>query len=213
MNATRTALLGIRARMRDAVWGCEILKEKRNSLVRELMKIVPELLRNTEALEASMSRSYQSLTQMLALDGPEVSGSCAVAASGEIFVGMESTSVMGVPIPKIEIPDSIRAPDARGYHLLGTSTRVDLTARDFEVVLHQLMKLASKEISLRRVGEEIRKTNRRVNGLEQIVIPRLKQQGKYIQMVLNEREREDTYRLRRIKQVLRKKDGASHGRR
>ena len=203
-------MLGVRARMRDATWGCEILKEKRNSLVRELMKIVPELLRNTEALEASMSRSYQSLTQMLALDGPEVSGSCAVAAAGEIFVGMESSSVMGVPIPKIEVPNPMRASDARGYNLLGTSTRVDLTARDFEIALQRLMELASKEISLRRVGEEIRKTNRRVNGLEQIVIPRLKQQSKYIQMVLNEREREDTFRLRRIKQVLHKKDGARY---
>jgi hypothetical protein len=51
-----------------------------------------------------------------------------------------------------------------------------------------------------------------VNGLEQIVIQRLKQQSKYIQMVLSEREREDTFRLRRIKQVLRKKDGKKHAR-
>jgi len=70
--------------------------------------------------------------------------------------------------------------------------------------------VAATEIKLRKLGEEIKKTTRRVNALEQVVIPRIRGEIRYIAAVLEQRAREDVFRLKRIKKKLeaRERQGA-----
>jgi len=69
----------------------------------------------------------------------------------------------------------------------------------FRKLSQALLRVANTESRLRRIGEEIKKTARRVNALEQTVIPGIESQIHYIQQVLDQQEQEDIFRLKRIK--------------
>jgi V/A-type H+-transporting ATPase subunit D len=79
----------------------------------------------------------------------------------------------------------------------------------FEQVVAAFLTVASTEITLRKIGEEIKKTTRRVNALEQVVIPRVRGEIRYIRDVLEQRAREDVFRLKRIKKKLESKKTAA----
>jgi len=89
--------------------------------------------------------------------------------------------------------------------VVGVSSRVDHTAEKFEVMLDGLIDYAGKETRLRRVGEEIQKTSRRVNALEQVRLPNLSEQVAYIRQTLDERAREDLFRLKKVKKKIERK--------
>ena len=90
-------------------------------------------------------------------------------------------------------------------------SRIDETADKFERILDVIIEYADIETRLKRLGEEIQKTNRRVNALEQITVPALKEQVAYIQMTLDERAREDLFRLKKVKKKIEKKKAAADG--
>jgi V/A-type H+-transporting ATPase subunit D len=94
----------------------------------------------------------------------------------------------------------------RGYSITGVSSRVDAAAEKFEEIIDVIIESADIETRLRRLGEELRKTNRRVNALENIVIPDYDEQIKFIQMSLEERAREDIFRLKKVKKALERKE-------
>ena len=147
----------------------------------------------------------RALARAEALDGPEAVHSAAFAAQGELTLSVEGAFVMGVPVPIIEKKSAGRAVIDRGYSLAGTSSRIDETAERFEEEVDLLIELAASELRLRRLAEEIRKTSRRVNALENIMIPRLYARKSYIEMVLEERAREDLFRLKTVKRAILKK--------
>jgi V/A-type H+-transporting ATPase subunit D len=91
---------------------------------------------------------------------------------------------------------------ARGYSLIGTSARIDEVARRFEEELNVVVEVAEREATLHRLAAEIQRTSRRVNALEHVTLPRLLAQSRLIGMILEEREREDLFRLKRVKQKI-----------
>jgi len=91
---------------------------------------------------------------------------------------------MGVPVPIIEKKHFVKSLLDRGYSILGVSGRIDEAAEKFEAELDLIITLAETETSLRRLGGEIQMTRRRVNALEQILIPELKRQAKYIEVTI-----------------------------
>ena len=137
-----------------------------------------------------------------ALDGPEAVRSAAFAAGGQFTLDVTGANIMGVPVPVIEQKSVARNPLNRGYSLPTVSSRVEAVAEAFEALLDQTIEVAESEMRLQRLAEEIGRTTRRVNALDNVLIPRLETQRDYIQMVLEEREREDLFRLKRVKMKL-----------
>ena len=88
----------------------------------------------------------------------------------------------------------------RGYTPGGSSAHIDAVAAEFEAIVDQLLRLAAYEVRLRRLSQEIGITNRRVNALATVVIPQLERQTRLISSRLEERERQEIYRLKRIKE-------------
>ncbi len=86
------------------------------------------------------------------------------------------------------------------------SSRIDGIADKFEEIIDVIIESADIETRLKRLGEELRKTNRRVNALENVVIPDLSEQIKFINMSLEERAREDIFRLKKVKKALERKE-------
>lgn len=203
INPTRSELLGKRAQIKLAGQGRDLLKEKRTALWKELMKTMNQALRFGSAIEERVAEARRALATAQAFDGQETVQSAAFAAKRNVTIEVTPANVVGVQVPLIERKMLVRGATQRGYSLAGTSTRIDAAATRFEEVLEQAIELAAIELRIKRLAEEIRKTTVRVNALDTVLLPRLYAQRAAIERVLDEREREDVFRLKRVKAKLR----------
>jgi len=184
----------------------DLLKKKRDALLIEFMSVMDETLRLSSVLQKNASEAQYSLAVAQSVDGTVALASAALATKGEITVDMTGTKIMGVSVPVVTKGESpVRTSFTRGYSITGVSSRIDDTADKFERVLDVIIEYADIETRLKRLGEEIQKTNRRVNALEQITVPQLQDQVAYIRMTLDERAREDLFRLKKVKKKIERK--------
>jgi V/A-type H+-transporting ATPase subunit D len=203
LSATRSELLARRLRIALATQGRDLLKEKRAALMLEFGRQSAGVLEAVQTLGQRAAASASALGDAVAFDGAEVVGSASLAASGDVATRLSTRSVAGVPVVELEHDRVSRARTARGYSLVATTARIDVAAASFERQLDLLLDVAAAELSLRRLAEEISRTTRRVNALEQVIVPRLEDERDAIEMVLDERELEDRVRLRRARATRR----------
>lgn len=202
LHATRTELLARQNQIALAEQGRDLLKEKRDALVIEFMSIMDRVLEGGRQLNVAAEHARQALAVANAVDGSITLRSAAMAARSRLEVELSGAYVMGVPCPTIERRNVRRSALSRGYSITGVSSRIDEVAEAFELELEVIIRLAGVETKLRRLGMEIQKTRRRVNALESVILPELHQEVEYITMVLEERSREDLFRLKKVKKAL-----------
>lgn len=209
VRPTRSELLERREQIKLAQQGMDLLKQKRDALLIEFMGVMDETLRLSESLQRSVSEAQYSLAVAKAVDGTVALRSAGMATKGEVVVDMTGTKIMGVSVPVVTKGESpIRSSFTRGYAVTGVSSRVDESADKFERILDVIIEYADIETRLKRLGEEIQKTNRRVNALEQVTVPQLRAQVTYIRQTLDERAREDLFRLKKVKKKIERKKSA-----
>ncbi len=212
VRPTRAELLERREQIKLAQQGMDLLKQKRDALLIEFMGVMDETLRLSESLQKSVSEAQYSLAVAKAVDGTVAVRSAGMATKGEVVIDMTGTKIMGVSVPVVTKGESpIRSSFTRGYSVTGVSSRVDEAADKFERILDVIIEYADIETRLKRLGEEIQKTNRRVNALEQVTVPQLKEQVSYIRQTLDERAREDLFRLKKVKKKIEKKKAQQTG--
>lgn len=205
VSATRKELLAHKSRIQLASQGREMLEQKRTALMRELLQVADRLVGEAEEMERAAAEARAALSRAETLAGPEAVRSAALAARRAVRLKMTTTNVMGVWLPEIEPVSLRRSMIGRGYAITGTSTTIDEAAEAFEVEAEAILEVADRELRLRRLASEISALSRRVNALEQVLIPRLESQRDYIAMVLEERERDTRYRLKLAKRLIERK--------
>jgi len=211
VRPTRSELLERRSQIGLAQQGMDLLKQKRDALLIEFMSVMDETLRLSSGLQKAVAGAQYSLAVAKAVDGNVSVRSAAMATKGSIVIDMTGTKIMGVSVPVVTKSVSpVRSSFTRGYSITGVSSRIDETADRFERILDVIIEYADIETRLKRLGEEIQKTNRRVNALEQITVPALKEQVTYIRMTLDERAREDLFRLKKVKKKIERKKAAQN---
>lgn len=137
-----------------------------------------------------------------ALDGPQVVHSAALAAAAtrsRFEVGVEGTLVAGVAVLGIKALERQRGIMQRGYSLVASTAGTDEVAERFEDELRCLVRVVEADVRLRRLGGEIQRTARRVNALREVIVPRLVDEARHIETLLDEREREEHTRLKHLK--------------
>ena len=210
VRPTRAELLERREQIKLAEQGMDLLKQKRDALLIEFMGVMDETLRLSESLQKNVAEAQYALAVAKAVDGTVALRSAGMATKSEIVVDMTGTRIMGVSVPVVTKGESpIRSSFTRGYSVTGVSSRVDETADKFERILDVIIEYADIETRLKRLGEEIQKTNRRVNALEQVTVPALREQVSYIRQTLDERAREDLFRLKKVKKKIESKKAAA----
>jgi V/A-type H+/Na+-transporting ATPase subunit D len=212
VRPTRSELLGRKQQVALAAQGMDLLKQKRDALLLEFMGVVDETYRLSDALQRTVQEAQYSLAVAQAVDGVVALRSAGLATRGQIVVEMAGTKIMGVPVPVVIKGESpVKSSFTRGYSVTGVSSRVDEAAEKFEQILDVIIEYADVETRLKRLGEEINKTNRRVNALEQITIPQLREEVAYISQTLDERAREDLFRLKKVKKKIEAKRTLARG--
>jgi V/A-type H+-transporting ATPase subunit D len=202
VSATRQALLQRKARIRLAEQGKSLLEEKRTALMRELFKVIDEVVAQGDKLFEAAQEARWRLALAEAMEGPMAVRSAAIAGHDELPLDVTMVNVMGVHVPEIERKTVTRSVLGRGYSPTGPSIYIDEAAAAFEGVVDHLIAYAETETRLWRLAREIESATRRVNALEQVLIPRLEYEKRAIEMALGEREREDHYRLKHVKRLL-----------
>ena len=211
VRPTRSELLERKQQITLAEQGMDLLKQKRDALLIEFMSVMDETLRLSSDLQRTTNEAQYSLALAKAVDGVVSVRSAAFATRGEVSIDMTGTKIMGISVPVVTKGESpLRTSFTRGYAITSVSSRIDETADKFERILDVIIEYADIETRLKRLGEEIQKTNRRVNALEQITVPALKEQVAYIRQALDERAREDLFRLKKVKRKIEQKK-AAHG--
>lgn len=197
--ATRSALLERRARIALAERGRTLLQDKRKELLRAFRAIAQDVLSASEVLGRAAAEARADLLMAEAIDGPDAVRGVAWASESDVLVTARAENVMGVKLPVIEHEEVGRPRTERGFSLVASGPRVDGVAERFEEVVEHLLALAATEVRLRRLAEEISRTTRRANALEHVVLPGLEEERRAIAFKLQEREREESFRLRRVK--------------
>jgi V/A-type H+-transporting ATPase subunit D len=196
---TKTSLLRLREELKFARLGHELLDQKRNILVVELLTLVDQAADFEKKVEAALETAYASLQEAALGMGKLRVSSAAAAVNLEPSVTLRQRKVMGVVLPVVETSFQERPPH---YSPLGTSVWMDKSVMDFQEALKLMGRFAELKASIMRLAAEVRKTIRKVNALEKIAIPDLEESVHYIQGRLEENERDMFTLMKMVKNRL-----------
>ena len=149
-------------------------------------------------MEEELQNAYRALLMSEMVIGEEQVHDLADKTENEIEIIADQKNIMGVTIPNFKFEEI----KTLQYNILSTSSRFDEAVKKAKSVIERIIEVAEIEGSVQMLGREIEKTKRRVNALEYIFIPRLVTTISYIERQLEEREREDFFRRKRIKALL-----------
>lgn len=182
-----------------AAKGARLLRAKREVLAGELFKLMRDVLEGRAELDAVLREAVKALGLAKALEGEGLVASLALLAGREIPLQVTARKVWGVPTPAVSAPALVRPADQRGASPASYGPSSADAARRHEEALEVLLRIASRELHLARLGEEIQETSRRINALEQLLLPALDADVARIAAALDERDREDAVRLKRFR--------------
>lgn len=199
VKPTRSQLIELKKRIVLSKKGYKLLKMKRDGLIMEFFKMLEDAKKIRASVGENYSKGQRAVHVAEAVEGAMPIRSAALAIRNSPTVTSSKKNVMGVVVPTIQ-GQQIRTPLLeRGYGIIGTSPRIDEAANRYEALVETIVKAAEIETSIKKMLEEIEKTKRRVNALEFKVIPELEQARDFIRLRLEEMERENVFRLKKIK--------------
>jgi len=198
IRATRMELLAKKKRLTMARRIKDLLKDKRDELMRNFMEIVREERSSREALEEMLIKAYYTIDRArlnLKLEKIEE----LLGSDYRIAIETKIKNIAGVRIPEISYKTEGSAPEPYNYWLIEGS-------RSFHDILPHLIKVVELDRSIELLSKEIEETRKRVNALEHVLIPNLSDEVKYIETKIDEIERSHIASLMRIKETIRGSD-------
>lgn len=199
VKPTRSELLKVKKQIKLAKSGHSLLKKKRDGLILEFFEILKKAKSVREELVKEYASAQEKLNKARVMEPDLAIKSLAMTVEEIPDVTITTKNIMGVVVPEISYEHVHKAFLERGYGFHGSSAAIDEAAEGFERVLEKLIVTAEIETSLKKLLQEIEKTKRRVNALEFVVMPRLDDVKSFIQLRLEEMERENMFRMKRIK--------------
>jgi len=179
--------------------GHDTLEKKRDGLIMEFMDILDQAQDVRSDLDDSYERAQRNINMARAMEGDVAVRGAAAALKEHPEITSQSKNIMGVVVPQIESTKVKKSLDQRGYGLVGTSARIDEAADAYEELLETIILAAEVETAMKKMLDEIEKTKRRVNALEFKLLPELHGAQEYIEQKLEEQEREEIFRMKKIK--------------
>jgi V/A-type H+/Na+-transporting ATPase subunit D len=196
---TKTNLLKLKGELKFAQLGYDLLDQKRNILVLELLNLVDQAVTLEGKVDAALAEAYRYLEEACIAMGKLEVMSLQSAINIETQIQIRHRRVMGVRLPVVETSYSEKPPF---YSPLGTSAWIDSALFAFKQALELMGRFAEIKVSIMRLAGEVKKTIRKVNALEKIAIPDLQESVKVIQSRLEESERDAFVLMKLVKSRL-----------
>jgi len=202
--ATKSNLLRLSDELTFAREGRDLLDEKREILIMEIMGTLEDAHRKRLNMEKELAKAYKVLAVAKVLLGTDAVRRASLGIQAEADVEIRDRSVMGVVVPVVQV--KWHKTQKPRYSFIGTTYALDNATQRFSKCLELLVELAEIETSLWRLATELKKVQRRFNALDNILIPDYDETVKYIQYTLEEKERETLFQLKRVKEKLQQQE-------
>jgi V/A-type H+-transporting ATPase subunit D len=196
-------LTKLKKKLTTAIRGHKLLKDKRDELMRQFLDLVRENKSLREKVEQGILAANKNFVLARSSMQEEVLKVSLMASKQEVFLDTSKKNVMSVDIPQFEY--RTKTPDLNDIYSYGfafTSSDLDDAVLSLQEILPDMLRLAQIEKSCQLMAAEIEKTRRRVNALEHVMIPELREKIKFIVMKLDENERSTQIRLMKVKDMM-----------
>ncbi len=199
IQPTRMELIKLKRRIKMATRGHALLKMKRDGLIMEFREILEEAKEVMGGMVEKYNKAQEKMAMAKAVDGVVAVKSVAISRQQEPKFVMKKKNIMGVVVPVIKREKVRKKVSEREYGVIATTARIDEAVAAYEELVDAILEVAEIETTVKRLIDEIEKTKRRVNALEYRVIPRMQEAARYITFRLEEMDRENIVRLKKIK--------------
>jgi V/A-type H+/Na+-transporting ATPase subunit D len=199
IKPTRSELIGLKRKITLSEKGYNILKMKRDGLILEFFNVLEKAKTTREDLQEKYKKAARMSDLANTVEGSISLKSAAFSVKETPSITLRPKNIMGVVVPEIQASMVKKGLFDRGYGILATSSVMDETATAYEELVDAIVRSAEIETTMKRLLDEIESTKRRVNALEFKVIPELTAARDFIKMRLDEMEREELFRLKKIK--------------
>ncbi|HUT66548.1 MAG TPA: V-type ATP synthase subunit D [Spirochaetota bacterium] len=199
---TKTNLIKLRDDLKFAHLGYELLDQKRNILIVELLALVDQAVDFENRISEALKKAYSTLQEAVLRIGKIKVQQITTAVNIDVDIRIGIRRVMGVTLPVVDTDFRERAPY---FSPTGTTYWIDSSLDSFKSVLKLMGKMAELKISVLRLASEVRKMIRKVNALEKIAIPEMRDTVSYIENRLEENERDMFVLMKLVKKRLEEK--------
>jgi V/A-type H+-transporting ATPase subunit D len=197
VNPNRMELMRLRRRLGLAERGHKLLKDKLEELMRQFLDNIRRLSELQAGVSEKLSKIFLSFavarTRNSLLDLEQW------LPAGRLAVETAKSRILNLAIPRFEVKQM----ETADYDLLNTEAELDIGLRKTREVMKDLLEMARLWKALELLSIEIEVTRRRVNALEYILIPNIKETIGYISSRLEEMERSYQVQLMRVKEIVR----------
>lgn len=205
INPTRMELRRLKLRLKTAVRGHKLLKDKSDEMIRQFMILIKDNKKLREEVERELSQSLRAFMLAKAVSDSSVIEEAVAMPGINVSLTTSVKNVMSCMVPSIEIEESDNQ-ELFPYSFASVTSELDSSISSLSQQLTKLIKLAEVEKTCNMLASEIEKNRRRVNALEYVMIPQMKETIKYITMKLDENERGNIVRLMKVKSLIEKRD-------
>jgi len=203
---TKSSALDISRQLEFALEGYDLLEQKRQILVLELMRFVEAAKREQVEVDERLAEAHAALREAATRVGSRTLARDALAVPVSHAVSLSDYRVMGISVPQVTAEHAEAAPS---FGFAGGTLKSDQAMTAFAGALEAISRLAQTQNAVFRLARELRKTQRRVNALDKLFIPDCRETLDYITAALEEREREGFVVLRLVRDRLRGRPGGA----
>lgn len=202
VNLTRIESLNLKKSLKTAQRGHKLLKDKLDELIKKLLNLVEENKEIRKEVETKLEKAYQNFIMAKAVMSDEYMAEALMIPKQSISVDVSTKSIMSVKIPSFSFNKENVKDEMYPYGFAFTTGDLDKSVIGFTEITNIMLRLAQNEKAIELLSVEIEKTRRRVNALENVMIPNYKDTIKYIQNKLDEDERGTLTRLMKVKDMI-----------
>ncbi|MEM3268899.1 MAG: V-type ATP synthase subunit D [Saccharolobus sp.] len=205
---TKINLIQLRRQLRNIVSIKRLLENKREVLLLYLRTYTADYERIYNEVNEVMKQVYNSYLQAVAAEGISNIEGIAYSQKPSLDVSTSMRVIFGVRVPILRIDQSSIPP--KPFSDIETSPYLSESYEKMSDALNKVIRLVELESTIRLLVEELRKTQRLINSIDNYVLPFYNRSVKYIRQILEDRQREEFFRLKTIRRVLerRRKSGA-----
>ena len=201
VNPTRMELKRLKVRLKTAVRGHKLLKDKSDEMIRRFMEFAKQNKTLREQVEQELSTALRTFIVAKAVSDDAVIQEAVAMPSKTVKLTMDNQNIMSVVVPVMELIES-ESKDKYPYSFGSVTAELDSSIAVLSGLMQKMVKLAEIEKTCNMLAIEIEKNRRRVNALEYVMIPQLEETIKFITMKLDENERSNIVRLVKVKAMI-----------